>query len=141
MMRLSPPSTGIRYTMSALDSPVAGRSGSVFPILTASTGCSDVTGSPVNGDSNGPVATTWWVGDGVGSGDGTRAGAAVPRENSRKPSKTRATMAAAPSAAKPLARPSQIISSPLQGSFPPLDSMITGDLAAYRAQPPVPGPR
>ena len=50
MIRLRPPSTGIRYTMSALASPVAGRSGTVLPIFVMSTRLSRCTRSPVNGD-------------------------------------------------------------------------------------------
>ena len=75
MIRLSPPSTGIRYTMSALASPVAGRSGTVFPIFTMSTGLSRCTGSPVNGDSSGPEGGG---GDGDCVGAGFGADASLP---------------------------------------------------------------
>src|SRR5580700_3456412 len=47
--------------MSAAISPVCGRAYTMLSILTASTGPSDDTGSPVNGDSS-------WVGDGGGVG-------------------------------------------------------------------------
>src|SRR5437868_3538732 len=54
--RLSPPSTGSTYTMSAAFSPVCGRARTMLSIFTASTGPREVTGSPVNGEVSGPVA-------------------------------------------------------------------------------------
>ena len=68
MNRVSPPSTGITYTMSADWSPVCGRASTMLSIFTASTGPSARTGSPVNGSSSGPV--------GVGLADGLGAGVA-----------------------------------------------------------------
>src|ERR1035438_7583910 len=65
-IRLRPPSTGRRYTMSALVRPVGGRAAAMLSIFTASTRPSDFTGSPVNGDSNGCAAC------GVGLGAGAR---------------------------------------------------------------------
>ena len=50
--RLSPPSTGSTYTMSARESPVCGRACLMLSTLTAITGTSLATGSPVNGDSS-----------------------------------------------------------------------------------------
>src|ERR1700733_8621856 len=87
MNRVSPPSTGITYTRSADCSPVCGLAYTMLSILTASTGPSDLTGSPVKGSSSGPVG----VGRGAGLGGGAgavatagRAGAgAAPDERAR----------------------------------------------------------
>ena len=61
MKRLSPPSTGITYTMSADCRPVCGLAYTMLSIFTARTGPRDLTRSPVNGSSSGPVG----VGRGV----------------------------------------------------------------------------
>ena len=77
MNRVSPPSTGITYTMSADCSPVCGLASTMLSIFTASTGPSDLTGSPVNGSSSGPRCA---VGVGLGVGVGVtcvRSGAAA----------------------------------------------------------------
>ena len=50
--RLSPPSTGSAYRMSADRSPVGGRAFLMLSIFTATTGPSAATGSPVNGESS-----------------------------------------------------------------------------------------
>ena len=60
MNRVSPPSTGITYTMSADCSPVCGLAFTMLSIFTASTGPSARTGSPVNGSSSGPGAAWPW---------------------------------------------------------------------------------
>ncbi len=57
--RVRPPSTGITYTMSAELMPVCGRANTMLSIFTASTRRSDLTGSPVNGDSS-----RWWLATG-----------------------------------------------------------------------------
>src|SRR6266480_2208811 len=80
--RLSPPSTGSTYTMSARASPVCGRAYTMLSILTASTRCSEGTGSPVNGDRSRAAAE----GEGGGAviGPGPRPvpgpGLAVPQD-------------------------------------------------------------
>src|SRR6266487_5974863 len=68
--RLSPPSTGSTYTMSARASPVCGRAYTMLSILTASTRFSEGTGSPVNGDRSCAAAE--------GEGDGAAAPLACP---------------------------------------------------------------
>src|SRR6266545_7692081 len=72
-MRLKPPSTGIRYTMSARVRPVGGRASTTLSILTASTGRSAFTRSPVNGDISG-LAGLW---TGTGTGEGVGVGEAI----------------------------------------------------------------
>src|SRR5215471_8284448 len=62
--RASPPSTGSTYTMSAWVSPVHGRAPAALSIFTASTGLSEGTGLPVNGDRS------WGEGDAGGEGEG-----------------------------------------------------------------------
>jgi hypothetical protein len=118
MIRLRPPSTGIRYTMSALASPVAGRSGRVFPIFTMSTRLSRCTGSPVNGDSSGPR----WTGRCVGAGAGFGADASLPAVPwcmaSATPPAVKATATAAPRAVSAMLRRSQTICAPLTDMFP-----------------------
>ena len=54
MKRLSPPSTGSTYTMSACVSPVCGRASTMLSIFTARTVLSFFTRSPVNGERSGP---------------------------------------------------------------------------------------
>src|SRR5215469_1579596 len=51
IIRLSPPSTGSKYTMSALVNPVCGRANTMLSIFTASTGRGPAACSPVNGDT------------------------------------------------------------------------------------------
>src|SRR6266702_4595859 len=51
-MRLSPPSTGSRYTMSALVRFVGGRASAMLSIFATITRPRALTGSPVNGDSS-----------------------------------------------------------------------------------------
>src|SRR6516162_5053993 len=108
MIRLSPPSTGIRYTMSALASPVAGRSGTVLPIFTMSTRLSRCTRSPVNGDRSGGRC------DGDGEGEGglgadARWPAVSPRVAMITPVTVSATAAATPTAVSVMLRRSQTI--------------------------------
>src|SRR5450631_2286350 len=64
-IRLRPPSTGRRYTLSARVRPVGGRAAAMLSIFTASTRPSDFTGSPVNGDRN--CCATCGVGLGAGA--------------------------------------------------------------------------
>src|SRR5438067_9986752 len=100
MIRLSPPSTGIRYTRSALDSPVAGRSGTVLPIFTISTRRSDLTLSPVNGDRGGAAGDAETGGD---AGGGGRCGIlAAPPERRRTLPAAIPPAATAPTAATPM---------------------------------------
>src|SRR6266567_2564857 len=66
MIRLSRPSTGSRYTMSALVSPVGGRACGTLSILKISSRRKYLIRSPVNGDVSGPLAR--WVGDSDGDG-------------------------------------------------------------------------
>ena len=98
MMRLSPPSTGIRYTMSALESPVAGRSGTVLPIFTISTRCREFTGSPVKGENS-------WVGVGEGEGEGEGVAAGRMRTGAGPPlvASSTAVAVAPPATATPSA--------------------------------------
>src|SRR5215831_20473219 len=76
--RLSPPSTGSTYTMSAPVSPVCGRAGALLSIFTATTGVSEDTRSPVNGDLSGGgdggdgEGVAGWVGAGVAAACLTR---------------------------------------------------------------------
>src|SRR6266700_7926865 len=56
MIRLSPPSTGSRYTMSALVRPVGGLAWGTLSILKISSRRSAETRSPVNGENSGPPA-------------------------------------------------------------------------------------
>ena len=86
MNRVSPPSTGITYTRSADCSPVCGLAYTMLSIFTASTGPSDLTGSPVNGSSSGPVG----VGCGVGLGRGATVAAATDRAGGGAPPDVRA---------------------------------------------------
>jgi len=62
--------------MSASVSPVCGRAGTLLSIFTASTGVSEDTGSPVNGDRSwaGDVSdgVAGWVGAGVAAAGLTR---------------------------------------------------------------------
>src|SRR5215467_1658020 len=125
MIRLRPPSTGIRYTMSALASPVAGRSGKVLPIFTMRTRLSRCTGSPVNGDRSGPR--------GEGEGEGADLGAAArwpagpPRVARTTPVTVSATAAAAPAAVSAMLRRSQTICcTPLGNCSPRPPFMIAG---------------
>src|SRR5215472_2250959 len=127
MIRLRPPSTGIRYTMSALASPVAGRSGKVLPIFTMRTRLSRCTGSPVNGDRSGPR------GEGDGEGEGADLGAAArwpagpPRVARTTPVTVSATAAAAPAAVSAMLRRSQTICcTPLGNCSPRPPFMIAG---------------
>jgi len=95
MNRLSPPSTGSAYTMSAWVSPVCGRAFTMLSIFTASTRFSAGTGSPVNGDS--------WCGVGEGV---AAAGFACPppRSASSRPATKPATMTTAATAMTALFR-------------------------------------
>src|SRR6266700_6517298 len=72
MIRLSPPSTGSRYTMSALVSPVGGRACGTLSILKISSRRRYLVRSPVNGEVSGLLARC--VGVGVGDGDGVTFG-------------------------------------------------------------------
>src|SRR5262249_28071074 len=96
-MRLSPPSTGSMYTRSALDRPVAGRSATVFPILTARTRCRDGTRSPVNGDTSGECVA-------AGLADGVWVGGPPWCEASPKARTATTTAATPPSATTPTLR-------------------------------------
>src|SRR5262245_35989967 len=96
-MRLSPPSTGSMYTRSALDRPVAGRSATVFPILTARTRCNDGTRSPVNGDTSGECVA-------AGLADGVWVGVPPWCETSTKARAATTTAATPPSATTPTLR-------------------------------------
>src|SRR5229473_3055829 len=82
--------------MSARLSPVCGRAFTMLSILTASTGPSDVTGSPVNGE------TRCWT-TGVTGREPGPAGAGRARTTNR-PTTTRTQPAAAPSAARMIVR-------------------------------------
>jgi hypothetical protein len=84
--------------MSALASPVHGRPRTVLSTFTASTGPSECTGSPVNGDRS-------WGGEGDGDGVAGWAGAGVaaacltrapPLDTSMPPTTRLATTKATP---------------------------------------------
>src|SRR5260370_33130760 len=72
-IRLSPPSTGRTYTMSAAVRPVGGRASTMLSVFTASTGPSDFTSSPVAGDRRGTAGR-----GGGGAGLGRRFGGRPP---------------------------------------------------------------
>src|SRR5512135_1635344 len=82
--------------MSAWARPVCGRAGARLSIFTPSTGPSDFTGSPVNGDSNCPPASGLMVGPGT-------EGAARPRMT-RNPASTKTPTVRTPSTASTLLR-------------------------------------
>src|SRR5215471_15617730 len=104
MNRVRPPSTGITYTRSADRSPVCGRASTMLSIFTASTGLSERTRSPVNGEYN--TGLTCFGGTRSGSGRGRDAGTSCGLACASPPE--RATMRvivsasrAAPAAGKP----------------------------------------
>ena len=85
--------------MSALASPVHGRPCTVLSIFTASTGFSEDTGSPVNGDRSwggdegDGEGVTGWVGAGVAAACLTRT---PPLDTSRAPTTRLARTKATP---------------------------------------------
>src|SRR5262245_56904757 len=135
MIRLSPPSTGIRYTMSALARPLGGRSGNVLPIFVMSTRLSRCTRSPVKGDRSG----SWCVGDGDGEGEAGGLGAEArwpavsPRVAMMMPATATATAAAAPAAVSVMLRRSQTICAHPYESVPGRRAfMIAGTVQAQQ---------